>query len=116
MYRNREIETEPAKGEDISHKATQTQLEHDVKKFELVLNGRAFHVNEGEAPFSRFFLGKICKTVAEHNPGSSFELEKDERRRVSAVVWHNLPEAQQKEIENTLAWSLRKIAEKKRSS
>jgi hypothetical protein len=87
-----------------------------VKKFELAIDGKAFHIAESEAPFSRFFIGKICKSVAEHNPGAHFQLEKDERGRVSSIVWHNLPHGQEKEIANTLLWSLKKVAEKRKDS
>ncbi|MGI0090646.1 MAG: hypothetical protein ACREBS_02955 [Nitrososphaerales archaeon] len=83
-------------------------------KFELNLGGEPFPVSEEESPFSRFFIGKICGTIKDANPRSSFELEKDERGRVTAVVWHNIGETQQREIANTLAWSMRKVAEKRK--
>jgi hypothetical protein len=84
-----------------------------LSRFELKLKGNDYFVSEIEAPFSRFFVGKICRTIIEQNPGSYFELERTENGLVRAIVWHNLPETQRREIENTLAWSLKKISENK---
>lgn len=83
-----------------------------VSRFELKLQGKDFHISEKETPFSRFFLGKICRGISLQNPSSHYELEKGEDGLVSAVLWYNLPEAQKREVENTLAWSLKKISEK----
>ena len=84
-----------------------------TKRFEFVLDQTPYPVDEEAVPFSRFFLGKICKSMIDRNPQSYFELERDMRGRASAIVWHNLDEMQEREIARTLAWSLRKIAEKK---
>jgi hypothetical protein len=87
-----------------------------VSRYELKLHGQDFHVSENEAPFSRFFLGKICRGISVENPGSHYELEKGKDGLVSAIIWYNLPEARRREIENTLVWSLRKISEKSASA
>ncbi len=87
------------------------QLEGETKRFEFVLDQTPYPVQEDEPPFSGFFLGKICKSMIERNPSCSFELERDGKGRLSAIVWHNIDEAQQKEIARTLSWSLRKVAE-----
>lgn len=85
----------------------------NATRFELKLQGRNYFVSEKEPPFSRFFIGKICRGISEQNPGACYELEKNEQGLVTAIVWHNLPEAQKREVENTLAWSLKKILENK---
>ena len=92
---------------------TPTTVEGRIKRFEFTLDSVPYPVYEEAAPFSRFFLGKICKSMIERNPECHFELKRDTEGRASAIVWHNLDEAQEKEIARTLNWSLRKIAEKK---
>jgi len=84
-----------------------------ISRFELKLQDHDFFISEKEAPFARFFIGKICRSISEQNPDSRYELEKNNEGLVKAVVWYNLRETQKKEIENTLAWSLKKIFENK---
>jgi hypothetical protein len=96
--------------------STESRFEPDgssMSRFELKLQGRDYFISEKEAPFSRFFIGKICRSISEQNPDSHFELEKSDDGLVRAIVWYNLPEAQKREVENTLAWSLKKISENK---
>ena len=88
-------------------------IEGNVKRFEFALDQVPYSVDEEAAPFSRFFLGKICKSMIERNPQCHFELERDAQGRATAIVWHDLDETQEREIARTLSWSLRKIAEKK---
>jgi hypothetical protein len=98
----------------VSQIPENTSIEPDnVSRFELKLQGRDYFVSEKEVPFSRFFVGKICHGIIEQNPGSRFELERNDEGLVRAVVWYNLPDAQKRDVENTLAWSLKKISENK---
>jgi len=101
-YGNSTVSSHPATVESVS-----------ISRFELKLQGLDYFISEKEAPFSRFFIGKICRGICEQNPDSHYELEKSEDGFVKAIVWYNLPESQKKEIENTLAWSLKKISENK---
>lgn len=93
------------------------EVDVNSRRLELTYNGKAFPVLENEAPFSRFFLQKICKNVINSIPGARYELARDEKGRVTAIVWSGLRDEQQyKELESTLAWSLKKVAEKRKGT
>jgi len=83
----------------------------EMKRFEFAVDQVPYAVHEDEPPFSGFFLGKICKSMTERNPSCFFELERNGEEQLTAIVWHNIDEIQQKEIARTLSWSLRKVAE-----
>ena len=82
-----------------------------MKRFEFAVDQVPYPVHEDEPPFSGFFLGKICKSMTERNSSCFFELERNEEEQLTAIVWHNIDEVQQKEIARTLSWSLRKVVE-----
>lgn len=93
------------------------EVDGNSRRLELTCNGKAFPVLETEAPFSRFFLQKICKNVINSNPGARYELVRDEKGRITALVWSGLRDEQQyKELESTLAWSIKKVAEKRKGT
>ena len=48
-------------------------VEGRIKRFEFALDSVPYPVLEDAAPFSRFFLGKICKSMIERNPDCYFE-------------------------------------------
>ncbi len=99
-----------------SPKVEHLSTSENSRRFDLTLEGRPFPVMENEPPFSRFFLEKICKSITKSNPGVRYELERDGQGKISAIVWYGLPGDQQKEVESTLAWSLKKVAEKRRQA
>jgi hypothetical protein len=89
----------------------------NARRLELMYNGKAFPILESEPPFSRFFLQKICKNVVNSNPGARYELARDDKGRITAIVWSGLQNDQQfKELESTLAWSVKKVAEKRKGT
>ena len=89
----------------------------NARRLELMYNGKTFPVLESEPPFSRFFLQKICKNVINSNPGARYELARDDKGRITAIVWSGLRNDQQfKELESTLAWSVKKVAEKRKGT
>ena len=95
----------------------QVEVDTNSRRLELIYNGKAFPVLESEAPFSRFFLQKICKNVINSNPGARYDLFRDDKGRITAIVWSGLRDEQQyKELESTLAWSLKKVAEKRKGT
>ena len=51
------------------------------------------------------------------DPAAKFELEKNREGQVVAVIWRNLDgEGEEKDLEDALNWSLRKVKEKRATS
>lgn len=103
------VRIEPASSEDCRPGLRQ-------RKFELLLDHKKYPLKESEGLFSKFFVGRICKSVVAKYPSSWFELERDGSNRVESIAWYNLPEDEKvlKDISNILDWTIRKIEESKK--
>ena len=95
-------------------KPAQALSAQSLHAFDFKLNGSAFPVKESEEPFSRFFINKVCKGIASKSPGSRYELMKNNAGQISGIIWHNIDEKQEREIYNTLQWTLRKVEQNRR--
>lgn len=105
-------------GEAKSKKTGDSSAEADNKgtfREELVLRGNPYPVKEDDGPFANFYLNKLSTNMREKHPEASYELEKNSDGLVTAVVWHNISEAQQKELQDALDWTLRKIEENRKA-
>jgi hypothetical protein len=88
----------------------------EVVTLPLMLHGKEFPVKEDEGAFSNFFLDKITKSMKQNHPEVDYELEKNDHDEVTSVIWRNLGEAQKKELEDALDWSLRKVEENRKAN
>ncbi|HZW54984.1 MAG TPA: hypothetical protein VFF30_01710 [Nitrososphaerales archaeon] len=84
--------------------------------FDFKLNGSVFPVEESEEPFSRFFINKVCKGISSKTPGARYEITKNDSGQAAGIIWHNIDEKQEREIYNTLQWTLRKVEQNRRQS
>jgi len=80
-----------------------------------MLHGNPYPVKETEGPFENFYLNKITSSMREKHPQSAYELQRNTEGLVTAVVWHNITEDQEKELKDALDWTLRKIEENRRA-
>jgi hypothetical protein len=97
-------------------RSNDNQNSAQVVTLPLMLHGKEFPVNEDEGAFSNFFLDKITKSMKQNHPESDYELEKNESGEVTSVIWRNVGEAQKKELEDALDWSLRKVEENRKAN
>jgi hypothetical protein len=93
-----------------STRAETSKTEAPANVFTLRLSEPVY---ENEAPFSSFFVKRILKAMRDKHPEFDYATYKDANGRVVSFEFEGADEKTRKELESTLAWTIKRIRKRR---